>query len=116
MKGSNVEAATRRAADHVRRGDGPFLLEIRTYRYRAHSTADPELYRTKDEVEQWKARDPIATFTSLLRERGLLSDADLAEIEASVVAEVDAAVALAEAGPWEAVEDLTKDVYAPVTT
>ncbi|MBI4253763.1 MAG: pyruvate dehydrogenase (acetyl-transferring) E1 component subunit alpha [Candidatus Rokubacteria bacterium] len=109
-----VEASTRRAADFVRRGDGPFLLELRTYRFRAHSMADPELYRAKDEVEQWKARDPIALFTARLREWGLLTDVDLAAIEASVAAEVDEAVAVAEAGPWEPVEDLTKDVYTAV--
>ncbi len=110
-----VEAATRGAADAVRRDAGPFLLELRTYRFRAHSTADPELYRTKDEVEQWKARDPIALFTACLSEWGFLTDVDLAAIEASVAAEVEAAVATAEAGPWEPVEDLTKDVYTPVT-
>jgi pyruvate dehydrogenase E1 component subunit alpha len=110
-----VEAATRRAAEGVRRGDGPFLLELRTYRYRAHSTADPELYRAKDEVEQWKARDPIALFTARLRELGFVTDGDLAAIEASAAAAVDDAVAVAEAGPWEPVEDLTKDVYTVVT-
>ena len=109
-----VEAAAHKAADFVRRGAGPFLLELRTYRYRAHSMADPELYRGQDEVEQWKARDPIALFTARLREAGLLADVDLAAIEASVTAEVDAAVAVAEAGPWEPVEDLTKDVYTLV--
>jgi len=110
----SVEAATGKAADFVRRGGGPFLLELRTYRFRAHSMADPELYRAKDEVEQWKTRDPIALFTARLREWRLLSDADLAAIETSVAAEVDGAVAVAEAGPWEPVEDLTRDVYTPV--
>ena len=109
-----VEAATRRAAERVRGGVGPLLIELRTYRFRAHSTADPELYRGKDEVEQWKARDPIALFTARLREGGFLTDADLAAVEASVAAEIDAAVAVAEAGPWEPVEDLTKDVYTQV--
>ncbi|MBI1963639.1 MAG: pyruvate dehydrogenase (acetyl-transferring) E1 component subunit alpha [Candidatus Rokubacteria bacterium] len=109
-----VEAATRRAAEAVRRGDGPFLLELRTYRFRAHSTADPELYRSKEEVERWRARDPIALFTARLREWGFLGDAELAALEASVAAEIDAAIAAAEAGPWEPVEDLTKDVYTPV--
>jgi pyruvate dehydrogenase E1 component alpha subunit len=106
-----VEAATRRAAEAVRRGEGPYLLEIRTYRFRAHSMADPELYRTKEEVEQWRTRDPIATFTVRLREWGLLSAADLAAIETAVSAEIEAAVAVAEAGPWEPVEDLLRDVY-----
>ena len=110
-----VEAATRRAPRHVRRGDGPFLLELRTYRFRAHSMYDPELYRGKEEVEQWKQRDPIATFIARLRDMGLLSDADLAALETAVAEEIAEAVAFAEAGPWEPVEDLTKDVYTPVT-
>ncbi len=111
-----VEAAVRGAAEQVRGGAGPFLLELRTYRYRAHSTADPELYRGKDEVEQWKARDPIALFTARLREWGFVADPDLAALETSVAADVDAAVAVAEAGPWEPVEDLTKDVYTQVAS
>jgi len=110
-----VESATRRAAEAVRRGEGPYLLEVRTYRFRAHSTADPELYRTKEEVEQWKTRDPIALFAARLREWGLLSDADLTAIEAAVGREIEAAVAVAEAGPWEPVEDLLRDVYTPRT-
>jgi pyruvate dehydrogenase E1 component alpha subunit len=106
-----VEAATRRAAEQVRRGDGPFLLELRTYRFRAHSTADPELYRKKEEVAEWKRRDPIVLFTARLQAAGFLSDADVASLEASVGGEIDEAVRVAEAGPWEAVEDLTRDVY-----
>jgi len=108
-----VEAATRRAMEAVRRGDGPYLLEARTYRFRAHSMADPELYRTKEEVEEWKKRDPIATFTARLRTWGLLGDADVAAVEAAVAAEIAEAVAVAEAGPWEPVEDLVKDVHTP---
>jgi len=106
-----VEEATRRAAAQVRRGDGPFLLELRTYRFRAHSTADPELYRGKEEVAEWKRRDPIALFTARLQEAGLVSAADLAALEAAVGGAIDAAVCEAEAGPWEPVEDLTRDVY-----
>ena len=106
-----VEEATRRAADRVRRGEGPLLLELRTYRFRAHSTADPELYRTKEEVGEWKRRDPIGLFTAQLQDAGLLSAAELAPLEASVAAEIAEAVGLAEAGPWEPVEDLTRDVY-----
>jgi pyruvate dehydrogenase E1 component alpha subunit len=106
-----VEAAARRAAEHVRRGGGPFLLELRTYRFRAHSTADPELYRKKEEVAEWRQRDPIMLFTARLREAGLLGDADLTALEASVAGEIDEAVRVAEAGPWEPIEDLTRDVY-----
>lgn len=106
-----VEAATRRAREAVAGGAGPKLIEARTYRFRAHSMYDPDLYRPKDEIERWKARDPIPRFAAALRERGLLDDAGLAAIESSVAVEIDGAVAEAEAGPWEPVEDLLKDVY-----
>ncbi len=109
-----VEAAARRIVAEVRAGTGPHFLEARTYRFRAHSMADPELYRGKEEVEQWKARDPITTFAARLRGWGLLADADLEDLEARVAAEIEAAVAAAEAGPWEPVEDLTRDVYTEV--
>ncbi|HWB12161.1 MAG TPA: pyruvate dehydrogenase (acetyl-transferring) E1 component subunit alpha [Pirellulales bacterium] len=108
-----VERAARQAVDAVHGGE-PYFLEARTYRFRAHSMYDAELYRTKAEVEQWKKRDPITSFVVWLRERQWLGDHDLAEIESSVAAEVVAAVSFAEAGPWEPVEDLTKDVYTPV--
>jgi pyruvate dehydrogenase E1 component subunit alpha len=107
-----VEAATRRAVEAVRGSQGPRLLEARTYRFRAHSMYDPDLYRARDEIERWKARDPIVRFTAALRAEGLLADTDVAAIEASAGAEIDAAVAEAEAGSWEPVEDLLKDVYS----
>jgi pyruvate dehydrogenase E1 component alpha subunit/2-oxoisovalerate dehydrogenase E1 component len=109
----SVEAATRKASEAVRNTGGPFLLELRTYRFRAHSMADPDLYRTKDEIEQWKKRDPITSFDARLRNLGLLTDAERRDIDDSVVREIDGAVAFAEAGPWEAVENLLKDVYTP---
>ena len=105
-----VEAATRTAVHAVRSGGGPSLLEFRTYRFRAHSMYDPELYRTKAEVEEWKARDPIATFGANLRGRAVLSEADVANMEAEIAAEIDQAIAFAESGPWEPVQDLAKDV------
>ena len=108
-----VEAAARRAADAVRRGDGPAFLELRTYRFRAHSMFDAELYRDKSEVERWKERDPIATFTSILKERGFATDALIAATETSVSDELDQAVRFAEAGSWEPVGDLLRDVYTP---
>ncbi len=107
-----VEAAARRAVDAVRADGRPYLLEARTYRFRAHSMYDPELYRTKAEVEQWKRRDPIVTFAAQLATSGVLDAGERARIEAAVGAEVDAAVAFAELGAWEPVEDLTRDVYA----
>ena len=106
-----VEEATQQAAASVCQGNGPYLLEFRTYRFRAHSMYDPELYRTKEEVERWKERDPIVTFEWRLREWKCLTSDDLVGMETEIAAEIDEAVAFAEAGPWEPVEDLTKDVY-----
>ncbi len=108
-----VEAATREAAAAVRGGQGPRFLEFATYRFRAHSMADPELYRSRAEVDEWKHRDPITTFANLLRTEGVLSAANWEAIEADVAAVIDRAVAAADAGPWEPVEDLTRDVYTP---
>ena len=111
--------AVRRAAEHavtaVRNGGGPVFLELRTYRFRAHSMYDPERYRDKAEVEQWKHRDPIDVLSSALLATGL-AEAELAEkraaIEAVVAAEIDAAVAAAAAAPVEPVEDLTRFVHS----
>jgi len=108
-----VEQAVRRAATHVRHRNGPAFLELQTYRFRAHSMFDAELYRDKGEVERWKERDPITTWTATLRKAGLLEDALLASLETSVEDEVAQAVAFAEAGQWESVETLAKDVYTP---
>ena len=109
-----VEAAAKQAADFVRGGNGPYLLELRTYRFRAHSMADPDLYRSKEEIEEWKKRDPLALFEARLRAWGLLDDAGRARLEAEVSAEIDEAVRFAEAGPWEPVENLLADVQGPV--
>jgi pyruvate dehydrogenase E1 component alpha subunit len=111
-----VKAATQCAVEFVREKGKPLLLEYRTYRFRAHSMYDAELYRGKEEVEQWKKSCPIATFQGRLRERGALTDADIAAIEIAVDAEIEEALAFAETGKWEPVEDLTKDVYTPPGT
>jgi pyruvate dehydrogenase E1 component alpha subunit len=107
-----VERATRRAADAVRAGGGPYYLEYRTYRFRAHSMFDPELYREKAEVEEWKKRDPISLFAARLRAAGMLSDGDLEGLEGKVQQEVEAAVAFAESGELEPEEELTRFVYS----
>jgi pyruvate dehydrogenase E1 component alpha subunit len=107
-----VEAATHAAVEAIRSGGGPQFLELATYRFRAHSMFDAELYRDKAEVEQWKKRGPIVTFVAALREASLLDDADMAQLEAAVERELKAAVAFAEAGAFEDVADLTRDVYA----
>jgi pyruvate dehydrogenase E1 component alpha subunit len=107
-----VEDAVRQAALAVRGGGGPCFLECRTYRFRAHSMYDPDLYRTKDEIERWKQHDPIDGLVARMRAEGSLSDDDLATIEASVAAEIDDAVAFAEESPPEPVEELMRFVYA----
>ena len=109
-----VEHAAHTAAEAVRAGQGPHLLELRTYRFRAHSMFDPELYRSKEEVEQWKARCPIETFSARLRERGTLDDAGLQEIEAAAAQELDDAVAFADAAALEDPATLTRHVYSEV--
>ena len=108
-----VEAAVRDAADAVRRERVPRFLELRTYRFRAHSMADPDLYRPHAEIEEWKRRCPIETFARLLRSERILTDSAWRAIEADVAREIDAAVRFAEAGPLEPTSDLTRDVYTP---
>jgi len=108
-----VRAATRDALGQMRRTRGPRFIEFRTYRFRAHSMFDPELYRSRDEVEQWKKRCPIAAFTRFALEQALLSASELEAIGCSVDAEVDEAVRAAEAGSWEPVEELERHVCAP---
>jgi len=106
-----VKDATAQVAAEVRAGGGPQFLEFRTYRFRAHSMFDAELYRTKAEVEQWKPRCPILTFTNRLKAERLIDEPALAAIEAEVADEIARAVAFAEAGSWEPVENLARDVY-----
>jgi pyruvate dehydrogenase E1 component alpha subunit len=107
-----VEQATTRAAEAVRAGQGPHLLEFRTYRFRGHSMADPELYRSKGEVDRWREHDPITNFVRYLQSEQLINDAALAQIEAEIAKTVEDAVEFAETGPWESLDDLTKYVSA----
>ena len=107
-----VEEAARRAVDAVRAGGGPHFLELRTYRFRAHSMFDPELYREKAEVERWMERDPIALLRTALEASGELSADQWAALEREVGAEMAAAVEFAEGGTLEPVDELTKFVYS----
>jgi pyruvate dehydrogenase E1 component alpha subunit len=107
-----VETAAKKATEAIRADEGPFFLECRTYRFRAHSMYDAELYRSKAEVDEWKKRCPIATFTQRLKDEGLLSVADLEKIEGDAAREINEAVAFAEACTWEPLEDLTRFVYS----
>jgi pyruvate dehydrogenase E1 component alpha subunit len=108
-----VYEAARDAVEHIRAGRGPFFLEFRTYRFRAHSMFDPQLYRDKDEVEQWKTHGPIHTYSAQLKAEGLLDEPGFLAILNQVDAEVEAAVTYAESGSLEPLEDLSRDVYTP---
>lgn len=108
-----VEAAARRALATIRETGKPFFLECRTYRFRAHSMFDAQLYREKSEVEDWRKKGPILRFQTWLEQTGMLHAQDLEQIEADVAAEIDEAVAFSEAGTLEPVEDLTRYVMAP---
>ena len=105
-----VEAAARRAVEQVRAGGGPYFLEVRTYRFRAHSMFDTQAYRTRDEIEGWRHLDPIERLRAWMLANHSVSDAQLAAIEAEVAAEIDAAVLFAEAGTLEPVEELERFV------
>jgi TPP-dependent pyruvate/acetoin dehydrogenase alpha subunit len=105
-----VAEAASQAIDRVRETSAPWFLECLTYRFRAHSMFDPELYRGKPEIESWKHRDPIAVFTK--RVAHLVTAAELAAIETDVAAEIAAACAFADASPLEPVADLLRDVRA----
>ncbi len=107
-----VEAAARRAVAAIRETGAPYFLECRTYRFRAHSMYDPQLYRDKAEVERWTGRGPIKRFTEWALEAGEIRQADIDEIEKLVAEEVAGAVAFAEAGTFEPVADLARDVGA----
>jgi pyruvate dehydrogenase E1 component alpha subunit len=107
-----VRAATERAVERARKESLPSLIEIRTYRFMGHSMSDPGHYRTRAEIERYQERDPIKVFGGNLREKGVLDDAGLKEIEARVREEVERAVKFADASPEPAPEELFTDIYA----
>ncbi len=107
-----VNHATRRAVEAIRNGEGPYFIEFLTYRFRAHSMFDPELYRDKSEVEKWKERDPIKNLSTYLRKRDLLTDDEYDELDKRARDEIEEAVKFAEEGNWEPVEELERFVYS----
>jgi TPP-dependent pyruvate/acetoin dehydrogenase alpha subunit len=117
VDGNDAEAVRDAAADAVARaraGDGPTLVECETYRIRGHYEGDPQPYRTQDEVEEWKRRDPLAIAEARLRERGELDDAVRAEIHDEARRLVEDAVAFAESEPPPDPAEALEDVYASV--
>jgi pyruvate dehydrogenase E1 component alpha subunit len=111
-----VEDGTRRAIATIRGGGGPVFVEYETYRFRAHSMYDPDLYRDPAEVAAWKERDPIPAFVDQLTELGHLDQPTLDAMETEIAAEIDAAVAFAEASPLESTEDLHRFVTSEVAS
>ena len=107
-----VEAVVSRAVDSARAGEGPRFVELHTYRFRAHSMFDAQLYRRKEEVEKWRDRDPIALLHATMESRGWIDAAAIARIEETTAAEIAAAVEFAEQSPWEADSTLTRHVVA----
>jgi len=106
-----VEEAALKAAAEVRDGGRPCFLELKTYRFRAHSMYDPDLYRTKEEIESWKQHDPIPALTERLESDGLLDSEAVEQLEHAIVEEIDDAIAFAEAGTFEPAESLERYVY-----
>jgi pyruvate dehydrogenase E1 component alpha subunit len=114
VDGMNVEAvheAVAEAAERARRGDGPTLLEMRTYRYKGHSMSDPQKYRTKEEVEEYKQRDPVEQVLGTIRDNKILTEEEIEAIIAKVKTQVTDAVKFAEESPWPDGMDAYKDVY-----
>jgi len=115
-----VHNAMKEAADRARAGEGPTLLELRTYRYKGHSMSDPAKYRTKEEVEQYKLRDPIEQVRKRILDEKMATEKDLEEIEAKVKEQVNECVKFAEESEWPDPEEAMQDIYAqkdyPFTT
>jgi len=107
-----VADAARRATEQIRGGGGPCFLELRTYRFRAHSMYDADRYREKSEIADWKQRDPITVLFDRLHAAGELDENGRTAMESEAEAELDAAIAAAEAAPLEPVSELTRHVYA----
>jgi pyruvate dehydrogenase E1 component alpha subunit len=101
---------TREAIRRARTGEGPTFIEAKTYRFRGHSMSDPMKYRSKEEAEKARERDPIVLYESLLKERGWVDEATLAEMHEKIKAEIDEAIKFAEEAPMPTVDALYEDV------
>ena len=106
-----VRDLVRKAVDHARGDKGSYFIEAVTYRFRGHSMADPELYRTKEEVQKWRENDPIVRFRRLLEERGVLDEKRFAQMESEIEKVVEDAAAFAEESPNPDVSTLYEHVY-----
>ncbi|MDH5754930.1 MAG: pyruvate dehydrogenase (acetyl-transferring) E1 component subunit alpha [Candidatus Bathyarchaeota archaeon] len=107
-----VYEAAREAVERARKGEGPTLIECKTYRHKGHSRIDPAKYRPKEEVEEWLAKDPIKRFKEKLLQTNTLVEAEVQQIEKEVSAEIEEAVKFAMESPYPAPEEASEDVYA----
>lgn len=112
MSVEEVHMAMERAAERARNGQGPTLLELRTYRYKGHSMSDPAKYRTKEELEEYKSKDPVEQVKRTILANNLATEDDLAEIDKKVKQLVDESVQFAEESEFPHPSEATKDVYA----
>lgn len=111
MSVEDVHDATEWAVNHARGGNGPVLLEIKTYRFRGHSMSDPGKYRTKEEVEEYKKQDPIEQVLSTLKKNKWITEAEIEAIDEKIKAIVEESVRFAEESPYPDPSELYKDVY-----
>ena len=111
MRPEDVHDAIEEAANRARRGDGPTLLDIRTYRYKGHSMSDPQKYRSKDEVNDWMDNDPIDHVLAVIKENKWLSEQEIEAIGVWVKKEIDESVEFAENSPYPEASELYEDVY-----
>jgi pyruvate dehydrogenase E1 component alpha subunit len=114
VDGMSVEAmhdAMERAVNHARDGKGPYLLEANTYRYKGHSMSDPAKYRTKEEVESYKAKDPVEIVLKTIRDNKFATDSQIEEIEKRVKDIVEDSVTFSEESPYPDASELYKDIY-----
>ncbi|ULQ53976.1 pyruvate dehydrogenase (acetyl-transferring) E1 component subunit alpha [Flavihumibacter fluvii] len=114
IDGMNAEAvheSVARAVKRAREGDGPTLIEIKTYRYKGHSISDPQKYRTKEEVDEYKQRDPIEQVLTTILANKYATPEEIEAINKRVEAEVDESVKFAEESPWPDDDEVYKDIY-----
>ena len=111
MSAEAVHESVARAVKRAREGDGPTLIEIKTYRYKGHSISDPQKYRTKEEVEEYKQRDPIELVLQTILTNKFATEEEIEVINKRVEAEVEESVKFAEESPWPDDNEVLKDIY-----
>jgi pyruvate dehydrogenase E1 component alpha subunit len=111
MTAEAVHEGVARAVKRAREGDGPTLLELKTYRYKGHSVSDPQKYRSKEEVDEYKDQDPINKVRNTILANGFGTEADLKAIDDRIDAVVEESVKFAEESPWPDDSEVYKDVY-----